>query len=78
MPRLRSGAEPVFIHEEPIALGQFLKMAEALTGGEVKALIQQGLVQVNGAPETRRARKLMAGDVVEVCGYGAFEVRVEG
>ena len=77
MPRLYSDAQPVLIHEDPIALNQFLKVAEPLTGGEVKALIQQGLVQVNGVPETRRARKLMAGDVVQVDGYGVFQVKVE-
>ena len=36
------------------------------SGGEAKVLIQAGEVLVNGEVETRRGRKLVAGDVVEV------------
>ena len=38
------------------------------SGGQAKVLIQGGEVQVNGQIETRRRRKLVAGDVVEVGG----------
>ncbi|MFA5507432.1 MAG: RNA-binding S4 domain-containing protein [Vulcanimicrobiota bacterium] len=49
----------------PIRLDQFLKLAGLVgTGGEAKALIQDGAVTVNGEVETRRGRKLQAGDVV--------------
>jgi len=41
-------------------------MAE--TGGHAKFLIQNGEVTVNGEIETRRRRKMVAGDVVEVGG----------
>ena len=34
------------------------------TGGQAKLLIQSGEVKVNGAVETRRRRKLVAGDIV--------------
>jgi ribosome-associated protein len=48
-------------------LGQALKAASiAGTGGEAKVLIQAGEVSVNGEVETRRGRRLRAGDVVEV------------
>jgi ribosome-associated protein len=48
-------------------LGQALKAASiAGTGGEAKVLIQAGEVSVNGEIETRRGRRLRAGDVVEV------------
>jgi ribosome-associated protein len=48
-------------------LGQALKAATLVgSGGEAKVLIQAGEVLVNGEVETRRGRKLGAGDVVEV------------
>ena len=48
-------------------LGQALKVARLVgSGGEAKVLIQAGEVLVNGEVETRRGRKLGAGDVVEV------------
>ncbi len=56
-------------NKEPIRLDQFLKL-RGLTqsGGEAKHLIQGGAVKVNGETETRRGRKLLCGDVVEVFG----------
>ncbi|MBX3012066.1 MAG: RNA-binding S4 domain-containing protein [Caldilineaceae bacterium] len=55
--------------EETIKLDQFLKLAQVVeSGGQAKQLIQAGLVFVNGAIETRRGRKLRAGDVVVVDG----------
>ena len=54
---------------ETLRLDQFLKLSGvAGTGGQAKLLIQSGEVQVNGELETRRRRKLAAGDVVEVDG----------
>lgn len=52
-----------------IQLDQFLKL-EGITqsGGEAKHVIQSGEVKVNGETDTRRKRKLRAGDVVEVFG----------
>ena len=67
----------IAITTEPIALGQFLKLAGCVdTGGQVKALLAEGAVLVNGEPETRRGRKLYAGDRVEVSGCGAFTIEV--
>ena len=52
---------------EALRLDQFLKFRGiADTGGQAKLLIQSGEVQVNGGVETRRRRKLVLGDVVEV------------
>ncbi len=52
-----------------MTLGQALKAAAiAGTGGEAKVLIQTGEVTVNGEVETRRGRRLVSGDVVEVEG----------
>jgi ribosome-associated protein len=50
-----------------IKLDQFLKWQQVVqTGGEAKVLIQSGDVQVNGAVELRRGRKLVGGDTVQV------------
>ncbi len=55
--------------DEYIKLDQFLKLAQlAMTGGQAKAMIQEGMVKVNGEVETRRGRKLRDGDRVEVDG----------
>ncbi|MGI5915078.1 MAG: RNA-binding S4 domain-containing protein [Anaerolineae bacterium] len=51
--------------EETIRLDQFMKLANMVrSGGEAKHLIQNGKVLVNGEVETRRSRKLRAGDSV--------------
>lgn len=54
------------INAEPIALYQILKL-EALvsSGGEAKVAIDDGRVLVNGEVETRRRKKIIAGDIVE-------------
>jgi ribosome-associated protein len=52
-----------------IRLGQLLKLADVRdTGGEVKELLAQEAVTVNGELETRRGRQLHPGDVVRVAG----------
>lgn len=60
---------PVPIAEEPIRLGQFLKLANlAQDGLEAKTLILQGDVRVNQVVESRRGRKLIHGDRVTIHG----------
>ncbi len=55
--------------DQQIRLDQFLKLIGlADTGGQAKLLIQGGEVRVNGETETRRGRKLVAGDLVEAQG----------
>jgi len=55
--------------EATIPLDKLLKLVGAVgTGGEAKVLIQSGSVEVNGEVESRRGRKLKAGDVVELDG----------
>ena len=57
------------IEPNKICLDQFLKLSSiAETGGHAKLMIQNGEVSVNGEPETRRRRKIIAGDIVEVDG----------
>ncbi len=53
----------------PLRLDHFLKtMGMSETGGQAKLKIQNGEVKVNGEVETRRRRKLVLTDVVEVNG----------
>lgn len=55
--------------KKPIKLDQFLKFQNLVgSGGEAKMLIQEEQVQVNGEVETRRGRKLVAGDRVTLAG----------
>ncbi|WP_197441565.1 RNA-binding S4 domain-containing protein [Thalassoglobus neptunius] len=55
------------IPPDHIRLDHFLKLCGAVdTGGQAKQLIQNGEVQVNGAVEKRRRRKLVAGDSVVI------------
>lgn len=56
---------PVIVREVPIELCQFLKFGGLTgTGGEAKQVISQGLVSLNGAVETQKRKKLLAGDRV--------------
>jgi ribosome-associated protein len=59
----------VIITTDSIRLGQFLKLADMVdVGSDVKDLLADGEVQVNGEDETRRGRQLVRGDVVRVSG----------
>lgn len=51
--------------EATIQLDQFMKLTGLVsTGGQAKLAIQGGEVQLNGLVETRRKKKLKAGDQV--------------
>jgi ribosome-associated protein len=55
------------IRGESIRLGQALKLSGlAESGGEARALVEDGAVTVNAEVETRRGRQLRDGDVVAV------------
>ena len=67
--------EIIKLREEFIKLGQALKAAGLVESGvEAKEVIQEGLVMVNGEVDTRRGRKLYAGDQVVVDGE---EIKIE-
>jgi ribosome-associated protein len=64
-----AGVRDVDITGEGIRLGQFLKLAGVVaSGADVKTLLGDGGVTVNGEPDTRRGRQLALGDVVAVAG----------
>lgn len=63
---------------EHITLDALLKATGiAASGGDAKALIATGAVQVNGEAESRRGRKLRAGDLVQT-GPHRVQVRAGG
>ena len=67
--------EVIQLKEDYIKLGRALKAANLVdSGGEAKAVIQDGLVRVNGEADTRRGKKLVAGDLVE---YNGKTVKIE-
>ena len=67
--------EVIHLKDDFIKLGQALKAANLVdSGGEAKAVIQDGLVRVNGEADTRRGKKLVAGDLVE---YNGKTVKIE-
>ncbi|MGB5488046.1 MAG: RNA-binding S4 domain-containing protein [Lysobacterales bacterium] len=56
----------VEISHEPVELYKILKFEGMVaTGGEAKLVISEGLVQVNGKIETRKRKKIVAGDTIE-------------
>lgn len=63
------------LRDEYIKLGQALKAAGlAGSGAEAKEIIAEGNVRVNGETDTRRGRKLYAGDVIT---FNGEEVKIE-
>lgn len=59
----------VMLQKVPVELYKLLKFESLVgSGGEAKHVIAEGYVLVNGELETRKRRKLVAGDVVEFNG----------
>ncbi|MFL9611340.1 RNA-binding S4 domain-containing protein [Methylobacillus sp. Pita2] len=57
------------LRDDYIELCNLLKLAGiADSGGQGKAMVAEGLVQVDGQPETRKTAKIRAGQVVECMG----------
>jgi ribosome-associated protein len=68
--------EEVPIRGNMIRLGQLLKLVGVVgAGAEVKDLLADGQITVNGEAETRRGRQLHVGDLVE---FGDYALRVSG
>ncbi|MGM0612874.1 MAG: RNA-binding S4 domain-containing protein [Bacteroidota bacterium] len=59
--------ETFIIETEYIQLIQLLKALNWVeSGGMAKAVVEDGQVKVNGIPETRKRKKIIAGDVVNL------------
>jgi ribosome-associated protein len=56
----------VEILKEPVELYKILKFESMVaSGGEAKFVIAEGMVVVNGEIETRKRKKIIAGDIIE-------------
>jgi ribosome-associated protein len=54
---------------EPVELFKILKFEGiAASGGEAKSLVADGQVSVNGQVETRKRKKIVSGDIIELAG----------
>ena len=69
----------VVINREPVELYKILKFEGLVeSGGEAKAVIEQGLVTVNGEVETRKRKQIVAGDVIGFAAQSLHIVRGGG
>ena len=67
--------EKISINTEKIQLDQFLKWAGILeSGGQVRPMLDEGLIFVNGVKETAKRKQLHTGDVVKIIDIGEYEV----
>ena len=65
----------VEITKEPVELYKILKFeGMASSGGEAKSVIAEGQVLVNGETETRKRRKIVSGDIIEL---GNEKIRIQ-
>lgn len=70
--------DSIQICDEYIKLGQALKLAGLVSSGiEAKIVVQNGDVKVNGEIDTRRGKKLYAGDVFEYNGKQICVTKVQ-
>jgi ribosome-associated protein len=68
----------IIITREPVELYKILKFESIVaSGGEAKAVIDDGQVLVNGMIETRKRKQIVAGDVIEFMGNEFKIVRAE-
>lgn len=67
--------EKVSISTDFIKLQQALKLSGVVgQGSDVKALIKEGVVVVNGEVATERGKKLVEGDIVTLKSMGNFKI----
>lgn len=70
--------EIIEISTETIQLDQLLKWAGiAGTGGQVRLLIDDGLITLNGIKIHERRKKIHPGDVIEIKNMGRWKVTAE-
>lgn len=67
--------EQIKIETDMIQLDQLLKWASILqSGGEIRFLLDEQRIVVNGVLCTAKRKKLYPGDVVEIKGIGTYEI----
>ena len=67
--------EKISINTEKIQLDQFLKWAGILeSGGQVRPMLDEGLIFFFFLKETAKRKQLHPGDVVKIIDIGEYEV----
>ena len=66
--------QDIFINTPSINLDQLLKWAGIVdTGGQVKLLIGENLIKVNGIIISERRKKICPGDIIEIQDIGVWK-----
>ncbi len=64
----------ITVNTVPVELYKILKFEGLVSSGaEAKAAVAEGLVKVNGDIETRKRKKIVAGDLIE---FGSETLRI--
>ena len=68
--------QQVSIHTEYIQIDQLLKLEGLIeTGGQIKSLIDEGILTLNGVTVTEKRKKCRPGDIISVDGLEVdFEI----
>lgn len=68
----------VAIHTDYIQLDQALKLAGIImTGGQIKPLLEEEAISLNGQICTEKRKKLHVGDSIEIAGFGSLHISQE-
>ncbi len=71
--------QTIEIKTETIQLDQLLKWAGIIeSGGQVRLLIEDQRIKLNGVFETAKRRKIKSGDIIEIVGEGTWRVVRQG
>lgn len=67
--------ETIEINSDVIQLDQLLKWAGIVdSGGQVRFMLDEKIIKLNGVFLTERRKKVYPGDVVEIVGTGTWKV----
>lgn len=70
--------QEIVINTQLIQLDQLLKWEGIIeTGGQVRPMLDDGLIFVNGQLATERRKKIHPGDTVEIKGVGIWKIVAE-
>lgn len=72
--------ENIEIHTDSIHLDQLLKWAGVISsGGQIRDMLDEQMIKVNGNLVTERRKKICPGDIVEISAIGIWKVcKVQG
>jgi len=61
-----------------INLDQLLKWAGIIdTGGQIKPMLEDGLIKLNRLPVTERRKKVYPNDIIDIDGVGTYKIIAE-